>query len=296
MNAGGASERGHDGPGYLTALRAGLDEMTRPDSVAVSVWCARVGRRPAFRYDADRDHYAASLIKLPVLIAAHRRLDLDTQLVVHEEFRSVVGRGLRYRADREYDNDEEPWLLLGRTAPLRWLCHRMICASSNLATSLVLEAVGLDRAAAFAPRGMTLTRPIGDRPAVIDGRTNTVTAAAAGALVSALAGLPGPESRRLLAPLRDQRFTDEIPAALPAGTRTANKNGWVDGVLHDVALIEAADAPAYVLAVCTSGLPEDRARVAIHAVARASWEDRHCLGAPPHREPNPRSPVNAHTP
>jgi beta-lactamase class A len=268
----GVSERAGEGTGEgapsLEALP--LAGLAGPEG-AVSVWCAQVGRRPAFRFDADRAHYAASLIKLPLLVAAHRELDLDTEAPVRDEFPSVLGGGLRYRADRDDDNDDEPWERLGGTAPLGWLCHRMVCASSNLATSIVLQVVGLDRALAHTPAGMTLTRPIGDRPALDAGLTNTVTAAAAGAL---LADLAAAGDHRLLAPLRDQRHTAEIPAALPAGTRTASKNGWVDGVLHDIALIEPDDAPAYVLAVCTSGLPEGRARAAIQAVARASWADR----------------------
>ncbi|MGQ4515605.1 serine hydrolase [Streptomyces sp. DW26H14] len=240
----------------------------------VSVWCGRPGWPAAFRFRADVPHYAASLIKLPALLAAHRGLDLDAEVAVHDEFRSAVSG--TYRTERAYDNDDEPWLRLGSTAPLGWLCERMVCASSNLSTDLVLEQVGVSGAAAEAPSGMTLTRPIGDHRARRAGLTNTVTAAAAAHLLRVIAAEP---SGRLLDPLRRQLYRDDIPAALPPGTRVANKNGWVDGVLHDAALIEPADAPAYVLAVCTSGLDEPDAREVIHAVTRASWADRHDLTA-----------------
>ncbi|WP_051840632.1 serine hydrolase [Streptomyces sp. NRRL F-5126] len=255
-------------PHLAAALTAG-----RADAGAVSVWCGRPGERPAFTHQADRTHYAASLMKPAVLRAAHRNLDLGERVPVHDRFPSVV-RG-HYRVQRGDDNDEAPWERLGAHMTLGLLCHRMICASSNLATSLVLEAVGLPAAAACAPPGLVITRPIGDRAAIGAGLTNTVTAAAAGALLADAAG-----DAALLAPYRDQEYRDGIPAALPAGVPVANKNAWVDGVEHDAALIEPADAPPYVLAVCTTGLAPERARAAIHAVTRASWADRHCLGRP----------------
>lgn len=250
-----------------------LELAALPLDRGVSVWCARLAQPPAFTHNSETPHYAASLIKLAVLRAAYRHLDLDAEILVHNEFPSVVSG--RYRTDRSYDNDEQPWHMLGRRVPLRWLCHRMVCASSNLATDLVLAEVGLAAAAACAPPGLRIERPIGDTAAVAAGLTNTVTAAAAGALLTALATADEPG---LLAPLWDQQHRDEIPAGLPAGIRVVNKNGWVDGVLHDVALIEPPDAPAYLLAVCTSGFEQARARELIRAVAAASWADRHRLG------------------
>jgi beta-lactamase class A len=251
-----------------------LAALTLPDEV--SVWCARPGTTPAFTHADNTPHYAASLIKLAVLRAAHRHLDLDTDVSVHAEFASVHSG--RYRTERDYDNDDEPWYRLGHRVSLRWLCHRMICASSNLATDLVLEAVGLPAVASCAPAGLHIARPIGDRTAAAAGLTNTVTAAAAGTLLAELVGAGDPW---LLTPLREQIHRDEIPSALPPGTGVANKNGWVDGVLHDVALIEPADSPAYLLAVCTSGLAGERARALLHMVTEASFTDRHLLGAGP---------------
>ncbi|MBP0457147.1 serine hydrolase [Streptomyces montanisoli] len=243
----------------------------RADGGVVLVWCSRLDERAAFTHQADRTHYAASLIKPAVLRAAHRNLDLGERVLVHDRFPSVV-RG-HYRVQRADDNDEVPWERLGAHMTLGRLCHRMIRASSNLATSLVVEAVGLPAVAACAPPGLVVTRPIGDRAAIEAGLTNTVTAAAAGALLAGAAG-----DTALLAPYREQEYRDGIPAALPAGVQVANKNAWVDGVEHDAALIEPADAPPYVLAVCTTGLAPEHARAAIHAVTRASWADRHSLG------------------
>jgi hypothetical protein len=55
-----------------------------------SVWYARLGHPSAFAHGSDTSHYAASPIKLAVLRAAHRDLDLGAQALVNDEFPSVV--------------------------------------------------------------------------------------------------------------------------------------------------------------------------------------------------------------
>ncbi|MGY1438841.1 serine hydrolase [Streptomyces reniochalinae] len=264
---GGAQDRPTVAPARLAAAAAAHHE-----GLEVSVCCGRAGAPPAVTHRADRPHYAASMIKLAVLLAAHRAGALDRAVPVREEFASAAGG--TYRADRAYDNDDEPWRHLGGEMTVRRLCHRMICSSSNLATSVVLEHLGMEQVAAACPEGLVVQRPIGDRAAAEAGLTNTVTARAAVQVVQALLDTGDP---RLLRPLREQRYTHEIPAALPPGTPVANKNGWVTGVLHDVALVEPPEAPPYLLAVCVAGGPQERARSAIHRVAEASWLDRRLL-------------------
>jgi beta-lactamase class A len=58
--------------------------------------------------------------------------------------------------------------------------------------------------------------------------------------------------------LSRQAHRDMLPAGLPAGTRSASKSGWVDGVRHDVALVRPAGGPPYVLCVCTTTSLPDR--------------------------------------
>lgn len=266
-----------------------LESRLAGEDRTVSVWCGRPGGLPAYARLADVEHYAASTIKLAVLVAAYRlsdggSLDLDRTVRVHDDFDSVVAG--RFRMDRAYDNDEEPWERLGRVASLRWLARRMIVRSSNLATSLLLERVGyeaVDEAlTACGASKSALRRPICDTTATAADLTNVVTAADLAAVLGALAAgrAASPEAcTEMLEVLSAQEYRDEIPAALPAGIPVASKGGWVEGVQHDAALIEPGDAPAYILVVCTTGLNEADGRELIQAVSAAAWADRRSLGS-----------------
>ena len=133
---------------------------------------------------ADQLHYAASTMKLALVIAAYRRsdagtLDLGSQVEVHSDFDSVVP-GARFEMDRSEDSDEEPWRRMGTPVSLRWLASRAIVRSSNLATNLLLEAVGLDAVAdalrVIGAGNSVVARGIEDSPAREAGLQNLVTA------------------------------------------------------------------------------------------------------------------------
>lgn len=270
-------------------MMSALDERLAAAGGTVSVWLGTAGGRPDYERLAGVPHYAASTIKVALLVAAYRLadaggLDLDEEIRVHDDFASVCAG--RFRMDRGYDNDEEPWERLGGPASLRWLCRRMIVRSSNLATDLVLERVGdAPVAAALAACGAiasALRRPICDEAAAAAGVSNVVSATDLAAVLGALAtgrAATATACAEMLAVLDAQEYRDGIPAGVPAGTPIAGKSGWVEGVLHDAAYLRPADAPPYVLVVCTTGLGEAEAQKLIRAVAAASWAGRQSLGS-----------------
>ena len=269
----------------MERLEARLDRVPG----TVSVWYGRLGGPPAYARLADVPHYAASTMKLAVLVAAYRladagRLDLDEPVRLHADFPSAAG-GEAYRMDRDYDSDDEPWQRLGSTAPLRWLLRRMVGRSSNLATNLVLERTGLGPVAeAWATCGATRSvtaRGIEDYAAERAGRSNLVTAADLAAVLGAIgtdrAASPA-ACAEMLDALAGNENRDNIPAGLPAGTYVAHKDGWVEGIAHDAALVRPADAPAYLLSVCTTtSLSEAEGWALIAEIAAASWADRRAL-------------------
>lgn len=250
----------------------------------VSVWLGAPSGRASFTRAEGVRHYAASTMKLPLLVAAYRRhdrgeLDLDASVRVHNEFKSVAD-GSVFALEQTQDQDDETWALVGSTAPLRQLIRHAIVRSGNLATNICLEHVGTAEVAqVLADSGCTsstvLPRGIEDAAAREAGMQNLVTARDLGLVMAGVAGRRlGPE--RMCAEvetvLAHQEHRDKVVAGLPDGAYVANKTGWVEGVAHDVALVRPERAEPFVLAVCTTvTVPDPVASAMIAQVGRAAW-------------------------
>jgi len=285
--------RGGGDGGQVTARLHALDAELAAVPGTVSVWCGPPGGPPRYARLADTTHYAASTMKVAVLAALYRAdeagtIALDTPVRIDNDFASAAADAPRFGCAREYDSDGAVWDRLGETVPLRWLAHRMIVRSSNLATNLVLSYVGLPAVAEVwrraGARHSVTRRGIEDYTAREAGITNLVTAADLAALLAAIATgtLAGSGAcRQMLDVLAAQEHRDDLAAGLPAGTRIAHKSGWVHGIRHGAGVVLPDDAPPYALVVCTTtGLAtgEDRDDPACRLLARiaaASWEDRH---------------------
>lgn len=248
-----------------------------------SVWLGPVGGPARYARDEYAPHYAASTMKVGVMVAAYRAFaDLDLPVLVHNNHRSAALGAAEFGNDRDDDGDPEVWQRLGEQVPLRWLARRMIVRSSNLATNLLLGLLGFERVnevwrdvravASHTDRG------IEDYAARERGLTNEVTAADLAALMSALVRgeLADPQrTAEMVDILCAQEYLDDFAQGLPPGTRMASKNGWVTGVRHSVAVIYPADAAPFVLSVCTTGdLPDADACALLGRLARAGWERR----------------------
>ena len=269
----------------------------------VSAYAGRPGARPTWMRRADATHYAASTMKLAVLVALFRaveagRLDLDAPVPVRNSFDSALSGAPRFANDRDYDNDEAVWDRVGGEASLRWLAERMIVRSSNLATNICIGQVGLPAVAqawALAGARHSVTgRGIEDFAARDSGIDNLVTAADLAALLGELAlgaTRPGPLASpagcaAMLDVLVAQEHREDLAAGLPDGTRIAHKNGWVRGVRHGAGVVFPDDAPPYTIVVCTTtdladggadGEVEDDACRLIAHVSERVWAARHDL-------------------
>jgi beta-lactamase class A len=271
-----------------SALRTFVDAL--PDDGSFSVWSGPVSAAPTMSHRADEQHYAASTMKLALVIAAYREaeagsVDLDAPVAVHDAFASGVGE-TRFSMDRGDDSDPEPWRRLGEDVSLRWLCYRAIVKSSNLATNLVLDVVGTDAVArtlaASGATGSVVTRGIEDTAARDAGLQNLVTAADLARTLQALYAqeLTGADSSaEILAVLAAQQINDAIPAGLPKATRVAHKSGWVEGISHDAGIVYPTDADPFVFVMCTTSTLDEQAGLdLIAAGAAAAWADRSVLG------------------
>ncbi|TDB70431.1 serine hydrolase [Micromonospora sp. KC721] len=266
----------------------------------VSAYVGRLDAAATWARHPAATHYAASTMKVAVLLALHRAADagstdLDAPVAVVNEFESARPGASGFSCARHYDNDDAVWERVGATASLRWLAHRMITRSSNLATNIVLGHVGLPAVAeAWASAGARHSvtgRGIEDFAAREVGITNLVTAGDLAALLGGLASgvnRPGPLATpaacaAMVDVLLAQEHRDDLAAGLPAGTRIAHKNGWVRGVRHSAGVVFPDDAPPYAIAVCTTTEPaagqeraEDGCRL-VADVSAAAWAARHRL-------------------
>ncbi|GAB3820944.1 serine hydrolase [Kribbella italica] len=248
---------------------------------AFGVWLGRTDGVAVFTHEAERPHYSASTMKLPVAMAMLRKVDagelaLDQPVTVHNDFASAAGG--RFGVNRAEDEAPATWEKLGSEVPLSWLAREMITRSSNLATDLVLELVGVEAANAvlteFAGDESVIRRGIDDSGAQQAGISNLMTPAG-------LAGVLGAVGNQYLRDLlAANEWNGEIPAGVPDGTRVEHKNGWDLRIRHDGGIVRPADADPFVLVVCTtSDLPDRDAQQLIAAIAAEAWQHRHDLGA-----------------
>ncbi|MDN5852942.1 MAG: class A beta-lactamase-related serine hydrolase [Actinomycetia bacterium] len=270
----------------IEEAHATLDDLAKRNDAAISVWMGALDGTPWLVRDAEREHPAASTMKLPLLIAIHRaaeagELSLDDTIPVHEEFSSVVP-DRTFRVTEDYDNDPVPWAELGNDASIAWLGERAIILSSNLATNLLIEQAGIPAVnAVYDAAGATTSRLrqcIQDLPAQESGTSNTATAEdMARVLVSLLADQLTPTARtqeieRVLAACETN---EAIPAGLPAGTYIAHKTGWIDGACHDAALVRPDDAEPFILSIYSGAdLGEDDLHSLVAEAAARCWDAR----------------------
>ncbi|TJZ57158.1 serine hydrolase [Streptomyces piniterrae] len=247
-------------------------------SMVVAPW----GRDPVVLRNADVSHDAASMMKVAVLTALYRSgLDMDTQIPVVNEFRSVTGSS--YGNSPEWDSDPLPWERIGGCASVRWLAGRMVTHSSNLATNLCLAQVGHEAVARVWRRaGATASgspRGVEDYAGRDAGVHNRVSARD---LVRLLESLE-PE---VLALLERNVHRVDIAAGLPPGTPMAGKNGWFPGLRHSAAVVRPPDSAPYVLAVCYTGRlangrdVDDPAARLLARISAGVWRRRHALAGP----------------
>lgn len=222
----------------------------------------------------DEPFHAASTMKVPVLIElyhqAHQgKLRLDDTLVIRNEFRSLAD-GSPYALDPSDDSEADLYRAAGSTRTLAQLCELMITVSSNLATNLLIERLGVGNIQqgvhALGADGMKVLRGVEDSKAFQAGLNNTTTARALAQLMGAIArgaAVDAASSRAMSGILERQTFNDGIPAGLPAGTRVAHKTGEITKIQHDAAIVYAPRP--FVLVILTRGIADPKESSALIA-------------------------------
>ena len=246
-----------------------LEERSRSRAVGVAVHDLETGLE--FRYRSDRWFHAASTIKLAVLLGAFAsihsgKLLPQSRLHVRNRFRSAYD-GSAFRVLSERDADSEVQAAVGKTMRVGELSRHMIVRSSNLATNLLLDFLGLEHLQRtldqFQIGGIDLRRGVEDELAFEHGINNRVTADGLVQLLRLIAeerAFSPNLSRSMLDILYAQEFSSGIPAGLPANARVAHKTGEISTIAHDAGIVYLPKRKPYVVVILTEWEPETTGR------------------------------------
>lgn len=250
-------------PEALDALHARFDALERTSGashLAVAVYDTET--HAGFRRHADRWFHAASTIKVAILLGVyasihHGWLLPHSRLHVRNRFLSAVD-GLPFRVAADRDANSEVHASIGKMMRIRELALHMIATSSNLATNLLLDLVGLDTVQRalddLSIDGIDIRRGVEDERAFEIGINNRVTADGLVQLLRLVAEERAfsPElSREMREILHAQEFRNGIPARLPAAVRVAHKTGEISTIAHDAGVVYPTNRKPYVIAVLT---------------------------------------------
>lgn len=241
-------------------------ELIGQSGAEVSVAYRALDHSEEWMYEADKVYHAASTMKVPVMVELFReeaegKLKLSEELPIRNEFKSVVD-GSPYSMEFGEDSDDTVYKNVGGTMSLEALNFQMITVSSNFATNLLIDRLGVNNVRAtveaLGAYGLEVRRGVEDQKAFDQGINNETTARGLFVILDAIArgqAVSKMASERMVEVLAAQKFNDGIPRGLPGGVKVAHKTGTITRIHHDAAIIYG-DHPA-VLVILTRGIEKE---------------------------------------
>ena len=200
--------------------------------------------------DDERPIYPASMIKVPLGAAvcadvAEKRLWWGERFEVGEGNMTV--------------NDAPSPLKPGYVATIAELLELMIGKSDNVATNVLIDLVGRERASEYSAaiglvgteirRKLSGSTPLIDDPEATGRNTHPARDAATLFELIATDGIPGASILRKT--LAEQYWRTKLPPGLAPGDRFFHKTGDTDEVSHDGGILVLESGERYVLVVYT---------------------------------------------
>jgi beta-lactamase class A len=253
--------------GILSAYRKAVEKRIKESQADVAVALLTLDGKTEYFFRADDSFHAASTMKIPVMIELYhqvkeRRLRLTDTVTIRNQFHSIVDNS-PFELDPNDDSETDLYKAEGETRELGYLCELMITKSSNLATNLLIEKLGVEDIRAtvhsLGADGMNVLRGVEDQKAYEQGLNNTTTARGLQVLLTAIAegkAVDDDSSRAMVTILEKQTFNEGIPAGLPQGTRVAHKTGEITKIHHDAAIVYAPRP--FVLVVLARGISDQK--------------------------------------
>ena len=230
-------------------------------------------------YNADQYFHAASTMKLAVLLGVFRQVDrgelsLEADVHVRNRFTSIVNQQ-PFMLDLEHDTDPDVYGHLGKTLTVRELAYWMITKSSNLATNLLVDVIGIQTIQKALDEleidGVKVLRGVEDQAAFDVGLNNEVTANGLMKLLRLIAdgkAYSQGACEEMLKIMLDQQYRSGIPAGLPEATRVAHKTGNISTVHHDAGIVYLDGRKPYVLVILTQFAAETGRGTAVAELSR----------------------------
>jgi beta-lactamase class A len=244
---------------------ASIQQRIQKSGADVGVAFRTLDGRTAWSFHAEDTLHAASTMKIPVMIELFHqvqqgKLKLDDSLPIKNEFHSLAD-GSIFALDPKDDSETDLYQAVGQTRTMSQLCELMITVSSNFATNLLIQKVGVENIRAtihsLHADGMSVLRGVEDNKAFAKGLNNTTTAQGLAVLLEAIAkgeAMDAEASHEMVEILERQKFNEGIPAGLPVGTQVAHKTGELTKLHHDAAIVYARRP--FVLVVLVRGLAD----------------------------------------
>lgn len=245
-------------------LRAALDAGLRPASIVVARLDLAAG---PVTLEPDLPLYPASMIKVPLVAAALSEIG-SGQL-------PPLDSTVEIDAANMTANDAASELIPGYEATLRELMWLAIARSDNVATNVLFDVVGRERATQVAQEKLGLratafyrklsgSDPLIDDPGWDGIHRNAHPAADCAHLMRSIAENAIPHASLLREMLAAQEWNEKLNGGLLSWDRFAHKTGDTSEVTHDGGILVTGEGKRFTIVVYTGlpSTPENNARFA----------------------------------
>ena len=259
---------------HTAKLEAELRSIVAASGAEIAVAFRTLDGRSELLIEPDVAFHAASTMKVPVMIELFKQADagklsLQDPLLVRNEFHSIVDNSL-FTLSSGADSDKAVYAADGRTLTLAQLCEAMITVSSNFATNLLIEKLGVENirntVTQLGAEGMQVLRGVEDQKAFDKGLNNSTTARGLMVLFERIGSgtaVGRKPDAAMVDILKRQKFNDGIPAGLPKNVAVAHKTGNITRIHHDAGIVFAKRP--YVLVILVRGIQDSKQSGALMA-------------------------------
>lgn len=232
-------------------IRPEVERMAKELGGTVSVAVRDIRNAFDFSYYPDERVWSASVIKIPVLVEAVRRLgegkvSLDTEFVLDDNDRTPGSGVLRFMHG-------------GLRLTYKDVMILMILTSDNLGTNMLIDFLGPEKITAtlrgFGYTGTEVQRKLYDYDGMAKGLDNWIVAGEIADLCKRIytkEAAGGQWDELALQIMTWQLEKERLRVLLPEGVNVANKPGEREITMHDAGIIWTDDF-AYSICVTTHG-------------------------------------------